>query len=107
MINFNGKDAAVLGVGINVLEDMTSNTSATSLASLSATGPTQPSAPISREACSDTAQLLVVLGVWGGEESGGWGGVIFSEIGWEEWVPGGVPNVDSGLCAVGAGVVLS
>lgn len=51
VINFNGQDAAVLGVGINVLEDMRGNASAISLASLrnEAQAAGEASPPIARE----------------------------------------------------------
>ena len=46
LINFNGKDAAVLGVGINVMQDMTANATAVSLADLHAERPAELAAPV-------------------------------------------------------------
>ena len=52
ILNFDGKAAAVLGVGINVLEDLRANETATSLATLHAQLPPSPPPPppVTREA---------------------------------------------------------
>lgn len=56
LLNFDGKACAVLGVGINVLQDLTANASATSLASLAMQ-------PVSREVvlatfCNEVERLM-------------------------------------------------
>jgi BirA family biotin operon repressor/biotin-[acetyl-CoA-carboxylase] ligase len=60
ILNFDGKSAAVLGVGINVLEDLTSNKTATSLISL---GGDKARSGITREAvlaafCAELERLM-------------------------------------------------
>jgi len=64
ILNFDGKSAAVLGVGINVLQQMEANATATSLSTLRASLPAEAHVPpISREAvlatfCSELERLM-------------------------------------------------
>lgn len=64
ILNFDGKSAAVLGVGINVLQQMDANATATSLSTLHASLPAEAHVPpISREAvlatfCSELERLM-------------------------------------------------
>ena len=64
ILNFDGKSAAVLGVGINVLQDLSQNATATSLDALrSALPPAAQPPPISRESvlatfCNELERLM-------------------------------------------------
>jgi BirA family biotin operon repressor/biotin-[acetyl-CoA-carboxylase] ligase len=64
LLDFDGRSSAVLGVGINVLQDLSSNATATSLASLAASGAAD-APPISREAvlatfCNEVQRLMLL-----------------------------------------------
>ena len=65
ILNFDGKEAAVLGVGINVLQDLAANETATSLTSLreQIVGPDVQPPPVTREDvlasfCNELERLL-------------------------------------------------
>lgn len=71
ILNFDGKSAAVLGVGINVLQDLDANATATSLSTLRALSDESSSAaattapPVSREAvlaafCGELERLMAL-----------------------------------------------